>query len=289
MSSPQAPTPRPRLQLFSNHPGKRATEKFWLAYTPVWGISMGLVMIAGLADHWGDVQFMILGVVLAAGAVAGPLVFRAEEERGLPFHRVAGFKLGVSVFGFACLLNYSQTPYFYDVLHMHYGFATQWNIRNNPFFLYLVSVAYFATYCALINIAFRVVKSGLAGAPRPLRLAGYALVPIAVAFLETALNANPLIGGLFCYDDMPLMLWFGTLSYGAAFVFALPMWISIDEEPGADVPLLTVVVWLFAALYADGLVLDLLRYEVAPYVTTVVEGANGLRDFGTSCLVPPAP
>jgi len=289
MSASTASSARPRLQFFSHHPGKRRTEQFWLAYTAVWGISMGAVMVLGLGERWGDLELMILGVILAGGAVLGPLVFRAEEEKGLPFYRLAGFKLGVSVFGFACFLNYSQTPYFYDVLHMHYGFATEWNIQNNPFFLYLVSVAYFATYCALINIAFRVVKSGLASAPTAVRIAGYCVVPFAVAFLETALNANPFIDTLFCYDDMKLMLWFGTLSYGAAFVFALPMWISIDEEPGQDVPLFTVVVWLFAAMYADVIVLDLLRYNVAPHLTTVIEGANGLRDYGHGCLRRPTP
>jgi hypothetical protein len=32
---------------------------------------------------------------------------------------------------------------------------------------------------------------------------------------------------------------------------------------------------------------ELLRHHVAPHVTTVVEGANGLRDFDTSCLQRP--
>jgi len=74
-----------------------------------------------------------------------------------------------------------------------------------------------------------------------------------------------------------------------AFVLALPMWVAIDEHPGVRVTATSVVVMLGAVLYADLIALDLLRYNVAPHLTTVVEGAVGLRDFGTSCLVPPTP
>ncbi len=280
-------TQSPRLQFFSNNPGKRATEKFWLAFTPVWGGVAGVVMMGGLAETWGDVELMIFSLLLAAGAMGGPLLFRCPEEKGLPIHRLAGFRLGLSVTGFAFFLNYSQTPFFYDVLHMHYGFNTEWNIENNPIQMYVLSVAYFSTYCALLNIAFRAVKSALRHSPRPLSWFAIALVPFAIAFLETAMNANPLIPTLFCYDDLPLMLGFGTFCYGLAFCFALPMWISIDEEPGEETPLLSVGIWLFAALYADVLVLDLIREHLAPHLTTVVEGANGLRDFDTSCLIRP--
>jgi hypothetical protein len=109
-----------------------------------------------------------------------------------------------------------------------------------------------------------------------------------MAFLETALNANPFMTTLFCYDDLGLMLWFGTFSYGMAFVFALPMWLHIDEKVGESVPTFRVLVFLFAALYADVLTLDVLRYHVAPHVTEVETGAMNLRDFGDGCLERPA-
>jgi hypothetical protein len=82
------------------------------------------------------------------------------------------------------------------------------------------------------------------------------------------------------------VLTFGTLSYGMAFVFALPMWMNIDERPGDNPTAATVMIWLGAAMYADVLALDLLRYHVAPHFTEVVPHANGLRDFAGSCLVP---
>ena len=198
--------------------------------------------------------------------------------------------MSLSVVGLSFGLNYTQTPYFFDVLHMHYGFRTTWNIQNNPVFLYFVTVAYFSTYATLCMMSFRVLR---ARAPRALRPLAWVVAPMAMAFLETILNANPFIATLFCYDDLELMLGFGTLSYGVAFVFALPIWMRIDESVGAESPGEgvspgpgTVLLWLGAALYADLLTLDLLRYHVAPLLTEVVPHANGLRDVATSCLEP---
>jgi len=272
------------MRLLAEHPGKRAVERYWLLYTPVWGAISAVVMVGGLADTWGDLECMIYGVVLMLGAIVPPVLLRPLEERARPLLETTSVKYGLSVAGLAFALNYSQTPYFYDVLHMHYGFNTHINIQNNPVFLYFVSVAYFSTYATLCCISFRVLKRLLGNGP--LGALAWIAAPMAMAFLETAMNANPFIATLFCYDDLGLVLTFGTFSYGTAFVFALPMWMSIDERPGDNPSAATVMIWLGAAMYADVLALDLLRYHVAPYFTEVVPHANGLRDFAGSCLVP---
>jgi hypothetical protein len=273
----------------SSNPGKRTTERYWLAYTPVWGVVVAIVMLSGVGDRWGDFELITMAVVLAAGALVGPIVRRPASERGIPIHRSAAFKLGASVTGFAFLLNYGQTPFFYDVLHMHYGFHTSVTIRNNPVALYILTIPYFATYCALCLVAYRWVKSTLGGAPLFVRYAGIALTPFGVAFLETALNANPFTRRLFCYDDMRLVFWFGTFAYGTAFCLALPVWLYVDERPHVEVGVWSVLVAVCATMYVDSLLLDVYRYHLAPHVTTVVEGAVGLRDYAGSCLMPPAP
>ncbi|MCA9533693.1 MAG: hypothetical protein KC593_08445 [Myxococcales bacterium] len=270
------------MSLLAEHPGKRAVERYWLMYTPVWGAISAVVMMGGFAERWGDLECMIYGVGLMLGAIVPPVLMRPPEERARPLLRTSGVKYGLSVAGLAFALNYSQTPYFYDVLHMHYGFRTELNIQNNPFFLYCVSVAYFSTYAVLCCMAYRFLRRRLGTGP--LGATAWFVAPMAMAFLETALNANPFIATLFCYDDLGLMLGFGTLSYGAAFVFALPMWMGIDERPGDDPSAAQVLVWLGAAMYADVLTLDLLRYHVAPLLTDVVPHANGLRDYAGSCL-----
>jgi cycloeucalenol cycloisomerase len=270
--------------LFAAHPGKRAVEKIWLLYSVVWGAVCGVVMVGGFAERFRDLGLMLLGAGIALPAVVLPLWVRADEERGRPWYDRAGAKLSLSVVAFSLLLNYSQTPFFFDVLHAHFGFRSTINIRNNPCFLYLMTIAYFSTYAVLLMMAYRVSRHWLAATPRLVRLLGAGLACIVVAALETLLNANPFTRHLYCFDDMAFALWFGSLAYGLSFVFILPVWIGIDERPGARTPWLRALALVFAAVYADSLALDVLRYHVAPYFTVVTENAVGLGDVTTSCL-----
>lgn len=245
----------------------RRVERWWLLYTPVWGTVVGAIMLTGLAERWGDLELLILSIVLALGAIVPPI--RRDDPTAL--------KLGISVVGFALLMNYFLTPYFFDVLHMHFGFRTSINVENNPLFLYFMTVPYFATYAALISIGHRAASR----LRQPLRSIAIVSVPIAVAFLETVLNANPFMKSLFCFDDRPLMLTFGTLSYGTALASAMPVWISID----GDTPLGKVIGRVLAAMMAIVICFEILRHAIAPHFTAVEEGAMNLRDFGEGCLV----
>lgn len=276
----------PRLEVLSSHPGKRAVERYWLLYTPVWGIATAVVMLGGLANHWGDWELTLYSVVLGAGAVVPPVLWRKGDERALPWHRSTAFKMGLSVTLFALLMNYSNTAFFFDVLHMHYGFNTTWNLRQIPVGLYVLTVAYFATYATLCLIAFRVVRSALAGTPRWIRWPGMALAPFGVAALETASHVNPFMTHLFCYDDLTLALTLGTFSYGIGLALALACWLAIDERPGARIGTGAVVVGALAAVYAGTLANDALRWHVAPHFTVVEHGAQNFRDFDESCLEP---
>jgi hypothetical protein len=183
----------------------------------------------------------------------------------------------------ACFLRGLAPPrgrVFFDVLHMHYGFRTEINVRNNPLFLYLLTVPYFATYCALISIGVRWARQR-EGA---LRTFSIAAVPLLVAFLETALNANPFMESLFCFDDLPFMLTFGTLSYGVALAAAMPVWVGIDDRS----TMRSVIARILAAMMVMLIAFEILRHVIAPQFTRVVEGAVGLRDFEGSCLERPA-
>lgn len=262
----------------SPNPAKRKVELYWLAYTPVWGLTMGGVMVSGLADRWGDLPLMVLGVALMVGMVAGPIWL--ERGSDLPWWRRTSIKMAAGIVVLSFGMNYSQTPYFYDVLHMHYGFGTQWTIRNNPLFLYFVTTAYFSTYCVLCMIAYRMMRGRLGWA-------AWLVAPVLMAFLETVLNANPFLARLFCYDDMSFMLWFGTASYSISFILALPVWLATDETRKRSIPIHHVVIGTLAVVYVDVLLLDALRYNVAPHFTEVVEGAQGLGDHPDSCLEAP--
>jgi hypothetical protein len=281
-----APATGPRAgrlgSLLSAHPAKRAVELYWLGYTIAWGSVAAVVMLGGFAERWGDVELMILGVGFALGTVVPPVVRCDPSQRDLPWHQRTAAKMSLAVVGFSLLMNYFCTPYFFDVLHMHFGFAATIQIQNNPVFLYLMTVAYFATYSVLVCVAHR-VATRQRGAVRAM---GMMLAPFVVAFLETALNANPFMTSLFCFDDTAFMLWFGTLSYGAALTFMRPVWFNIDEN-GVETRLSTVTVWVMAGMMGMVTTFELLRHHVAPHVTTVEVGAQNLRDFGEGCLRAP--
>ena len=273
----------------SPNPAKAAIERYWLYYTPVWGVVTGVVMMGGFADRWTDVPLMLFSLLLAVGAVVVPVFRRHASERDKPWHNTVAFRVGLSVVLFSIFGNYTWCVFFYDVLHMNYGFNTTWNIRNNPLQMYVITIAYFATYAVLINVGYRAAKLHLAQAPKPLRWLGMGLVPFVVAALETALNANPFIDSLFCYDDLAFVLGFGSLAYGVAFVVCLPVWIGVDEDAAKPTRQRDVWLWCLAAMYVTVLAYDFMTYEVAPHFTTVEEGAwkTNFRDFEHSCLKPP--
>jgi len=280
-----------RVRWLSRNPGKRAAERWYLIYTPLWGALAGAVMIAGLGVRWrdharGDLAFFLFGLTLWAGVLAGGYLWRAPEDAGRPWHRLYHTKFQIWMFVFAFLGNYF-TQYFYEVLHMQYGFRTRWNLNHVPFFLYMVTVAYFTTYGVLINVFRRAIESSLpAATPRWLRRLAFLPACFAVAGLETVLNANPWTRSLFCFDDMPFMLWFGTLMYGLWFAVTSPLWFDIDEKRGVDTPLRQVWLTALAGFMLVICVNEGIRSWVAPHFTVVRRGAVGLDNFGTSCLAP---
>lgn len=269
-------------------PSTAAAERWYLIFTPIWGLAAGLVMTTGAAESWrgepwADLAYMVFGTSLWLACVLGGYRWRAPSDRGRPWHQLAHTRLQLFLLIFASLGNY-YSEYFYEILHMHYGFGARWNVNDAPAFLYPLTVVYFATYTTLISVTARALRARL-----PPRLGPYAYLPacFAVAFLETLLNANPWIRRLFCYDDLRLALTFGTVMYGLWFVVAAPFWMEQGERPGAPRTLRAAATDALAAFMLVLCVNELVREQIAPRVTTVKRGAVGLDDYGENCLGPP--
>lgn len=276
-------------RLLPAHPGKAAAERWYLLFTPIWGVTVGAVMTTGLAGAWsrapwGDLAYMSLGAGLWIALVIGGLVRAPASERARPLLRRAHLKVQAWMLIFAFLGNY-YTEYFYEILHMHYGFGTGWNLHGVPFFLYPLTAVYFTTYSTLLNVARRGLARALPSTtPRWIRRGAYLPLCFVVAGLETLLNANPWIRGLFCYDDLPFALSFGTLMYGLWFMVTAPLWFSIDEEPGDDTSMRTAIVGALAGFMLVLCVNEAIREGVAPRFTEVRRGQVGLDDRAGSCL-----
>jgi cycloeucalenol cycloisomerase len=263
---------------WSDNPGKRAAQKVYLAFTPVWGGLCGVVMLGGLAETWGDGPLLALGLGLWLALLAAGFVFGAPEDRGRPLGRRYHVKLSLFVGVFAFLGNWFGTRYFYEVLDMHYGFHVTWYWNDVPVFLYPLTAVYFTTYAALFDLT--VAAAARRGLPR---WAAVGASGLALAMLETALNANPWMKATFCYGSLGFALTFGTAMYGSHFVLAGPLWQRIDE-PGTSTRLRDVVVWAAAAMMM-ALAADEAWARAATRFTTVVPGRVGIPGKqGASCL-----
>lgn len=271
----------------SSNPAKAAVERVFLGYTAVWGAVLGVVMLGGFAVHWRDWQLMLLGVSIFSGLVFAVLRFASPEELEKPWYRRTGIAILTHLTLYSFLMNYFGTRYFYELLGAHYGFQTSWNVNDVPFFLYLVTVAYFATYYALMTIGFRLLRARLEGRSRWLFRAAVVLLPCAIAFLESVLNANPTMKGLYCFDRPAFALWFGTILYGAWLGAVMPFWVR-QEEPGGDSGLRKALLTALAATMLCLVCAEGIKWKVAPHYTSVKHGHVGLRDYGPGvCLEPP--
>lgn len=278
----------------SSHPGKAAAERWYLIFTPIWGAVAGLVMLSGAAQAWrdapwGDLAYMAFGAGLWIALLIGGYALAPASERARPWWRRTHTKFQAWMFIFAFLGNY-YSEYFYEILHMHYGFGTSWNLHQVPFFLYPLTAVYFTTYATLVDMGWRALRRALGPGASPLaqRLI-YLPLCFVVAGLETLLNANPFIHELFCYDDLAFALVFGTLMYGLWFVVTAPLWFVIDERPGDDTPPGQAILTALAGFMLVLCVNEVVREHVAPRFTEVRRGAVGLDDHAGSCLERPRP
>lgn len=274
----------PTNDRWPEEPSKAAVEAAWLWYTPVWMALAGTVITMRWADEvMGDASLLAFAVALGAGVALSPVIYAWRRGVALKGRVLAAMVLANMVLSFG--LNYFQTPFFFDVLHMRYGFKVQWRIERNPVFLYVLTMPYFATYTAAACWATRYVQRRLTtGSTRWLRVPVLCLVPFFFAFMETLSHVNPMTDRIFCYDDQFFALTFGTACYGVAFALALPVWMSIGgvpETPRRRANPMAAVVAMFAVVLLDTGFLWVARHYIAPHFTTVVQDSP---PFG-GCLV----
>ena len=92
-------------RLLSRQPARRRVERYWLAYTPVWGLVAGTVMLTGVAEGWGDLELMVFGVAMLLGAVVPPIAWPHVDDRERPLQQRTGFKMSAAVTAVAVLMN----------------------------------------------------------------------------------------------------------------------------------------------------------------------------------------
>ena len=225
---------------FSENPSKAWSEKFFLAYSPVWMIAIGLVMGLGVTARVGEWGFMGIALAVALPLVVVPALIRDEASLGRRWYQTYWLKanLYIAIFNFAA--NYFGSEYFFDVLGMVYDYpmieltldATLVGSgeQHVPVIMYLLTQAYFVTYHTTAVIVLRRIRTSRL----PIGPILWPVLLLAVAYfwawMETKAMANPWIESQFYYKDMDRMLAYGSLFYSLYFVASFPIFYHLDEK-----------------------------------------------------------
>jgi cycloeucalenol cycloisomerase len=256
----------------SRNPSKAWGERFFLLYSPVWMLGMGVLMQTGAGARWGDAALNLAMLALLLPLVVVPALVRDETALGRRWWQTYWFKFNVWIGIYAAIGSYFGSEYFFDVLGMVYNYPQlSWRLdsvllgtgtQTVPFIMYPSAHFYFVTYHTLGVIVLRRARTS--------RLLGQAwLWPAIVlasaygfAWAETFFMTGGAIAEQFTYRDLERMLRWGSLFYACYFVVSFPMIFRLDEEPGERWPLRRVAVEALAA----GMLLLVLLDTVTRYV-----------------------
>lgn len=241
---------------------RRALERFYLLYSPLWMVVVVAVLVSGAFAEWRDLGHMALGVGMALPIWLAPLFL----ERHRPLQQRYSLKTAVYITLLSFLQNYFGTPLFFRYFGLEYHFPVTLRLNGTPLSLSFMTVAYFSTYFVIIQVGLRYAEGLLDALPTPLlrrglRLLAAALLSYAMALLETLFMANKYLAGYFAYGDKEHMMLVGSLCYGSLLFIAILVFVGIDEEPGQPTPLGDVV---WRGLGANTLVLC--AYEVYAHI-----------------------
>jgi cycloeucalenol cycloisomerase len=217
----------------SQDPSKRWAERFVLAYSPVWMLTVALLQVTGWMGGMADVGHLALGVGLAAPLWLLPLVRPGAADRARPVAERYITSFNVWILAFTLLQVYFGSALFFDFLGMEYHFHVTWTVNRTPLFLYPMTVAYFSTYYVVLQILWRAFATRVPAAPALARYAVLAALSYAVAFAETSSMATEMMRPYFLYRDRTFTLIYGSLCYGTVFFVSLPGFARIGE-PGAE-------------------------------------------------------
>lgn len=228
-------TPLP-LRTLSLSPSHRCVEKLYLSFSPVWMAIIAYCMLTHCFANWGDLGHLLLGLALSLPLWLLPLWRPSESERGVSFWRRHSTKSNLFVALMSFVQCYFGSAMFFEGLGMQYHFPTRWLLNGTPLFLYLVTVAYFSTYYALMRLGLRLFLKAVPSPSPALTWLVIAALSYSMAFGETFFMASPSLAAFFSYADRHKALLIGSLCYGTLFFISLPLYLRIDEDPRAPTP-----------------------------------------------------
>lgn len=239
---------------FSENEEKAWTERYFLGCSVFWLLVIGFVVVSKVYEGFYDVEYMCLGLLVSVPYVLYPLIFPPPLKGGAKASKLSErywvkANLWLAVFGF--IGNYFWTHYFYQVLGAGYSFPVVVQLNQVPFFLYLVTHAYFCFYHTLTNLLLRRFWSshfyqGLQSCL--LRCIVSSVVVFLMGYITAFMEAFTISSvPYYHYPDPYRMYVFGSVFYGIYFYVSFPMFLRLDESPEPKKR------WTLSATFIDSL------------------------------------
>lgn len=224
---------------FSPNPDKAWVEKFFLIYSPIWMLQMLVMMVTGWDKSFSNIALLAQSWLTALPILIVPMLL-AKKYTDKPWYQSYWFKVNVYLAVFSFFGNYFGSEYFFDVLGMVYNWPNVTTtldsaivgegVQSVPLIMYFLTHAFFMTYHVTANIVLRRLRNqnfpgGMLLFPLFVFVIGYAW-----AWIETKAMANPLMAESFYYENMDLMLAYGSAIYATYFLASFPIYYFLDED-----------------------------------------------------------
>lgn len=256
---------------FSDNPDKAWVEKLFLAYSPVWMVSMGVMVLTGWDKTFGDVALLLhaFGTALPLLVLPAVLARRFTQTRWFESY---WFKANLYLLVFSFFGSYFGSEYFFDLLGMVYVYPNATTTLDSalvgsgeqavPLIMYPYAYVYFSTYHATAGVALRRLRR--LGLPGGVFL--YAVFVFVIAYfwswMETKAMANPLMASSFYYRSLDRMLAYGSAVYAIYFLASFPIYAALDENCGRS--------WTWVEATAGALSASMLTILGLDLVTRVI-------------------
>ena len=221
----------------SKNPAKAAGEKFFLIYTFVWIVLMGVGIVLGLPEKLNDAGMIVMAAVISVPIVLVPIFFMRDP--GKKWYQTYCFKANLFIFILSFFQNYVLTHYFFDVLGMVYSYPTVTSHLEAaligksgqpvPLIMYFYTQCFYMTYHVTAIVALRRLCTIDKPVIQKLRPVFFALAGLFWALMETVIMSK-VAGTTFWYKDVSRMMKYGTFIYAFCFFPSFPMFYCLDEK-----------------------------------------------------------
>jgi len=234
----------------SPNPDKAFGEKLFLSFVPVFFAYNAAIQQLGWLDagnFWHVVQN--LGMWLPYCVLLPAWLRRGS---GTAWRDSYWFKVNVYMAVWVFYATYFHTEYFFALLGLRYRFpdvtltfdsalvgphevAAAASFQKVPIGMYFNAIAFFIVYHSLAVVCMRRVRAFAAGgSPLARRLAWAGIVgatALFFAFAETRLYITDEAEANVWYENLEVMLRWGSLFYAMYFVVSFPSFFRLDENP----------------------------------------------------------